>query len=121
MLRKRRRYTANEKAEMWDRWQAGESITSIARSFETGHSAISRNFALVGGIRPSPRRRARLALSLVEREEISRGIAMGQSVRAIARSLTRSPSTISREINVSSIDRRNALSLNKRWSVGNVT
>ena len=75
MLRKRRRYTGNEKAEIWDRWQAGESITSIAQSFGTGHSAIGQNSSFVGGIRLSPRRRARVALSLADREGIS-GIAV---------------------------------------------
>lgn len=100
MLRKKRRwYTAAERSEMWDRWQRGESLNAIARAFETSHSAISKNFDRFGGIRPSDRQRSRLALTLAEREEISRGIVSGLSLRMIARQLNRAPSTISREIN----------------------
>jgi len=97
--RKRRWYTAPEKAEMWDRWQRGESLNAIARAFETSHSAISKNFVRFGGIRPPDQQRSRLALTLSEREEISRGIVVGFSLRMIARQLDRAPSTISREIN----------------------
>ena len=100
MLRKKRRwYTAAERSEMWDRWQSGESLNAIARAFETSHSAISKNFDRFGGIRPPERQRSRLALTLSEREEISRGIVSGLSLRTIARQLDRAPSTISREIN----------------------
>jgi IS30 family transposase len=91
-------YTAEQKAEMWDRWQRGETINSIARAFDRGHSSIAGQFERMGGIRPPPRRRSRLALTLSEREEISRGIAVGLSLRAIASQLERSASTISREI-----------------------
>jgi len=91
-------YTAEQKAEMWDRWQRGETINSIGRAFDRGHSSISGQFERAGGIRPPPRQRSRLALTLSEREEISRGIAVGLSLRAIARQLKRAPSTISREI-----------------------
>ena len=91
-------YTSEQKAEMWDRWQRGETINSIGRSFNRGHSSIAGQFERAGGIRPPPRRRSRLALTLSEREEISRGIAGGLSLRAIARQIERSPSTISREI-----------------------
>ena len=96
--RKRRWYTAAEKSEMWDRWQRGESLNAIARAFETSHSAITKNFARFGGIRPPGRQRSRLALTLSGREEISRGIVGGLSLRTIARQLGRAPSTISREI-----------------------
>ena len=96
--RKRRWYTATEKSEMWDRWQRGEALNAIARAFETSHSAITKNFARFGGIRPPGRQRSRLALTLSEREEISRGIVGGLSLRTIARQLGRAPSTISREI-----------------------
>jgi len=100
MLRKKRRwYTAAERSEMWDRWQNGESLNAIARAFETSHSAISKNFDRFGGIRPPDRQRSRLALTLSEREEISRGVVSGLSLRRIARQLDRAPSTISREIN----------------------
>ena len=97
--RKRRWYTTSEKSEMWDRWQRGESLNAIARAFETSHSAISKNFERFGGIRPPNPQRSRLALTLSEREEISRGIVVGLSLRTIARQLDRAPSTISREIN----------------------
>ena len=97
--RKRRWYTSVEKSEMWDRWQRGESLNAIARAFETSHSAITKNFARYGGFRPPDRQRSKLALTLSEREEISRGIVGGLSLRTIARQLGRAPSTISREIN----------------------
>ena len=96
--RRRRHYTEAEKALMWDRWQQGESLASIARLFETSHSAIQNVFSHTGGIRPPERRRSRLALTLAEREEISRGLVAGQSIRSIAASLGRAPSTVSREI-----------------------
>ena len=91
-------YTAERKAEMWDRWQRGETINSIGRAFDRGHSSIAGQFERVGGIRPPSRRQSRLALTLSEREELSRGIAVGFSLRAIARQLKRAPSTICREI-----------------------
>jgi IS30 family transposase len=98
LRRKRRWYTAAEKSEMWDRWQRGESFNAIARTFETSHSAISKSFVRFGGIRPPGQERSRLALTLSEREEISRGVVIGLSLRMIARQLDRAPSTISREI-----------------------
>jgi len=99
LRRKRRWYTSVEKSEMWDRWQRGESLNAIARAFETSHSAITKNFARYGGFRPPDRQRSKLALTLSEREEISRGIVGGLSLRTIARQLGRAPSTICREIN----------------------
>ena len=92
-------YTETDKAEMWDRWQKGESLNSIARQFGTSHSSIQGIFAPTGGIRPAERSRSRRVLTLPEREEISRGVAAGQSLRWIAASLGRAPSTVSREIN----------------------
>jgi len=85
-------------AEVWDRWENGESLNSIARSLERGHSAVQGMLSRTGGIRPAPRCRSDLALTLAEREEISRGIAAGHSMREIAARLCRAPSTISREI-----------------------
>jgi len=82
---------------MWDRWEKGESLYQIAQLFDRGNSSIHRILALTGGIRPAQRRRSRLALSLVEREEISRSVVAGHSIRAIASQLGRAPSTISRE------------------------
>ncbi len=92
-------YTETDRALMWDRWQKGESIASIARLFDRGHSSVQRILSETGGIRPPPRRRSRLVLRLSEREEISRGVVAGQSLRSIASSLSRAPSTVSREIN----------------------
>ena len=92
-------YTESDKALMWDRWQKGDSLHAIARLFDRGHSSIQRIFGEAGGIRPPQRRRSRLALMLSEREEISRGVFAGHSIRSIATSLGRSPSTVSREIN----------------------
>ena len=91
-------YTETDKALMWDRWQKGESLNSIARLFDRHHSAIQGVLARTGGIRPAERRRSGLALTLAEREEISRGVVAGQSLRWIATSLGRAPSTVSREI-----------------------
>jgi len=94
----RRGFTAAEKAELWDRWQRGESLKAIGRAFGKPSSSIYNQVAPHGGIRPPPRRRARLALTLAEREEISRGIAAHQSARSMARLLGRSASTVSREL-----------------------
>jgi IS30 family transposase len=95
----RRGFTAAEKTELWDRWQRGESLKAIGRAFGKPSSSIYFQVAPHGGIRPAPRRRSRLALTLSEREEISRGIAMHRSARSMARLLGHSPSTVSREIN----------------------
>ncbi len=92
-------YTESDKALMWDRWQKGDSLHAIAHLFDRGHSSVQRIFGEAGGIRPPQRRRSRLALMLSEREEISRGVVAGHSIRSIAMSLGRSPSTVSREIN----------------------
>lgn len=91
-------YTETQKALMWDRWKKGESLQQIAQLFDRNHSSIQRILAESGGIRPAQRRRSRLALTLAEREEISRAVVAGQSIRSIATSLGRAPSTISREI-----------------------
>ncbi len=92
-------YSETDKALMWDRWQKGESLNSIARHFGRSHSSIQGVLARTGGIRPPRRRRSRVALTLCEREEISRGVVAGQSLRFIAATLGRAPSTVSREIN----------------------
>ncbi len=92
-------YTEAQKAEMWDHWEKGESLHSIARLFDRGHSSVQGILAETGGIRPPARKRSRLALTLSERETISRGMVAGQSIGSIAASLRRHPSTVSREIN----------------------
>jgi IS30 family transposase len=83
---------------MWERWQKGETLHQIARLFDRYHSSIQGILAETGGIRPAERRRSRLALTLTEREEISRALVAGQSMRSMAASLGRAPSTVSREI-----------------------
>ena len=96
--RPRINYTESQRALMWDRWQKGDSMREIARLFDRSHPSIQRILSENGGVRPARRSRSRLSLSLADREEISRGIACGLSMRAIAASLGRAPSTVSREI-----------------------
>jgi IS30 family transposase len=96
--RTRIRYTDSQKALMWDRWQKGESLHQIARLFDRHHSSVRGIIAETGGIRPPARRRSVRALSLAEREDVSRSLVAGHSIRSIAATLGRAPSTISREI-----------------------
>jgi len=96
--RPRIKYTTAQKNEIWDRWQRGESQSSIGRLFDRESSSIFSILSPSGGIRPTPRTRSKLALTLAEREEISRGVVNQLSLRTIATQLKRSPSTISREI-----------------------
>ena len=96
--RRRRMFSAAESAEVWDRWQRGEGLKLIGRVLGRTSSAIFAHLKPHGGIRPVPRRRSRRVLSLADREEISRGIAVGKSLRSIAASLGRAPSTVSREL-----------------------
>src|SRR6202795_1423379 len=86
------------KTELWDRWKRGESLKAIGRAFGKESSSIYFLVAPHGGIRPAERRRSRLALTLSEREVISRGVMVHQSARSIAKLLGRSPSTVSREM-----------------------
>ena len=96
--RRRIYYSAEQRAEIWDRWQRGESMSSIGRRFDRHSGSVFSVISPTGGIRPPDRKRGKLALSLSEREEISRGLSVRTSLRAIARQLKRSPSTISREV-----------------------
>ncbi|MCH2516472.1 MAG: IS30 family transposase [Dehalococcoidia bacterium] len=96
--RYRRGFSTQEKTELWDRWQRGESLKAIGRVFGKPSSSIFFQLAPYGGIRPAPRRRSRLALTLSEREEISRGIVAQQSIRSMASLLGRPASTVSREV-----------------------
>ena len=91
-------YTESQKALMWERWRKGDSLQQIAGLFDRNHSSVQGILAATGGIQPAPRRRSRRALSLSEREEISRGVVAGQSIRSMATRLRRTPSTISREL-----------------------
>ena len=96
-MKQRRRiyYSAAQRSEIWDRWQAGEPMSSIGRRFDRESSSVFSVISPTGGIRPPARRRAREALSLFEREEISRGLSAQSSLRLIACQLRRSASTIS--------------------------
>jgi IS30 family transposase len=99
VYRIRIKYSESQLKEIWDRWQRGETLNAIGRIFDRPSSSIFSMLAPTGGIRPRPRKRSPIALTLSEREEISRGIAKGHSVRDIAHYLGRAPSTVSREIN----------------------
>lgn len=96
--RQRIYYSAAQRSEIWDRWRRGESMSSIGRRFDRESSSVFSVLSPSGGIRPAERRRPARALSLAEREEVSRGLVAGRSLRAIAVQLGRAPSTISREV-----------------------
>ena len=99
-------YTESQRALMWERWQKGESLQHIAQLFDRNHSSIQRILAETGGIRPAARRRSRWALTLAEREEISRAVVAGHSMRSIQRnsaerplrSVGRSSATVARNV-----------------------
>jgi IS30 family transposase len=90
--------SAIEKRDVWSRWKAGQSLHEIGRAFDKPHSCIRSVLLPRGGISPIARRRSRLALTLAEREDISRGIASEASIREIARRMNRAASTVSREV-----------------------
>jgi len=96
--RPRIRYTEGQRALMWERWRKGDTIHQIAKLFDRHHPSIARILGESGGIRPRKRHRCDSALTLTEREEISRGVVEGRSIRSIAALLKRAPSTVSREI-----------------------
>jgi len=90
--------SASQREALWERWRQGQSMSEIGRALERHSAFVYKTLKSQGGIYRAPRRRSRLALSLVEREDISRGLAAGRSMRAIAAELARSPSTVSREV-----------------------
>src|ERR1700722_3360682 len=96
--RKRIKLSVQQRAELWSRWKAGESLHAIGRALGKQHNVIHFLLARHGGIAPAARRRSRRVLTLAEREDISRGIATGCSMRAIAQRLSRACSTVSREV-----------------------
>ncbi|MPQ71819.1 MULTISPECIES: IS30 family transposase [unclassified Pseudomonas] len=96
--RERYGFSAEQKSELWRLWRKGETLSAIAMAIQKPTGTVHRLLARNGGISPQTRQCSRLALTLLEREEISRGMAIGQSVRSIALQLNRAPSTISREI-----------------------
>jgi len=91
-------YTEAQKALMWERWKAGDTLHEIGKLFDRPHTSIHTILSTTGGIRPATRHRSRLALTMPEREEISRALAAGESIRCVARRLKRAASTISREL-----------------------
>jgi IS30 family transposase len=96
--RTRTYYTDSQKALMWERWKAGWTLHQIGHLFDRPHTSIQGILSSTGGIRPPERRRSLGALSLGEREEISRALVTGESIRSIAARLGRAPSTVSREL-----------------------
>src|SRR5262245_668526 len=98
MMQRRWKLSSAQRAEMWSRWKAGQSLHAIGRWLGKDHMVIRFLLARHGGIAPRVRRRSPVALTLAERESISRGIACGQSLRAIAQHLQRAVSTVSREV-----------------------
>ena len=92
-------YSDSQKALMWERWKQGSTLHEIGKLFDRPHTSIHRILAETGGFRPPERSRASSALTLAEREEISRALVTAESIRSIAFRLGRAPSTISREIN----------------------
>jgi IS30 family transposase len=110
----------SQKAELWSRWKQGESLSEIGRALQKRAASIYGVVVSQGGFEPAKRRRSPQALSLSEREEISRGIVAGLSQREIAVQLRRAPSTISREIARNGGDKayRAALSDEQAWGRG---
>jgi IS30 family transposase len=99
-MRQGRRYglSGAQRTDIWHRWNAGESLHEIGRAFGKDHDSIQFLLSQHGGIAPAIRRRSQRTLTLAEREDISRGIASGSSIREIARGLQRAASTVSREV-----------------------
>ena len=95
---RRWRPSASQRIDMWNRWKLGQSFHEIGRAFGKDHVSIQFMLAQRGGIAPAARRRSLLTLTLAEREDISRGIASGSSIREIAKGLQRAVSTVSREV-----------------------
>ena len=95
---RRWKLSVSQRIEMWGRWKAGQSLHEIGRAVGKSHVVIQFLLARHGGIAPPTRRRARSTLTLAEREDISRGIASGSSMREIAKGLQRAVSTVSREV-----------------------
>jgi len=112
-------FTQAQKTELWERWRRGEQMKSIGREFGKPSSSIFKHIRSTGGFTPVVRRRALASLSLAEREDISRGLVAGQSIRSIARGLKRAASTISREVSRNGgIRRYRAVKADKRaWKL----
>jgi IS30 family transposase len=98
MMQRRWKLSSAQRADMWSRWKAGQSLNAIGRALGKDKQVIHFLLARHGGIAPPVRRRSRRALTWAEREDISRGIASGYSMRVIAQHLSRARSTVSREV-----------------------
>jgi IS30 family transposase len=96
--RERTPLSATQRAEVWRRWKAGESLHAIGRAVGKDHVVVHLLLKRHGGIAPTSHRRSRRVLTLAEREDISRGVASGYSLRTIAQHVRRAPSTVSREV-----------------------
>jgi transposase len=88
-------FSDSQKALMWERWKQGWTLHQIAQLFDRGHTSVQGVLARTGGIKPPERTRSETALTLAEREEISRAVAEGRSIRTIAARLGRAASTVS--------------------------
>src|SRR5256885_210342 len=117
-------YTEVQKAMMWDRWSKGDTLHQIGKLFDRPHPSIQNILAATGGIRSPARHRSRLALTLTQREEISRALAVGESIPCVAARLGRAASTVSRELHRNggktcyrrSEERRVGKECRSRWS-----
>src|SRR5215217_5122524 len=98
MARGYRRFSSADEDEIWARLRTGHAARPTARALGLTAGGVRAYLVRCGGIRPAPRRRSSGRLALAEREEISRGLAAGLSLRVIAAGLGRAPSTISREV-----------------------
>lgn len=90
--------TAEQAGLMWRMWKSGYFVRELCEALGRSPGAVHRQLSLCGGIAPSPRKRRSVALTTAEREEISRGLSCGETLRSMARRLGRAPSTISREV-----------------------
>ena len=97
-MQRRWKLSSAQRADMWKRWKAGQSLNAIGQLLGKDKQVIYFLLARHGGIAPPVRRRSRRALTLAEREDIFRGIVSGCAMRVIAQGLHRAPSTVSREI-----------------------
>jgi IS30 family transposase len=102
MGKRRKRFTTPERRELWIRWKSGQTLRQIGEALARPPLSVFSVIRSTGGLAPRERTRSARSLSLLEREEISRGLASGESIRSVARRLDRAPSSVSREI------RRNA-------------
>jgi IS30 family transposase len=98
MEQRQRGLTSQQRTDLWRRWKQGQSLTEIGAALSKGTGTVYWVLQRDGGIAPRHRSRAVQQLSAAEREEISRGLLLGQSIRQIASRLERAASTISREV-----------------------